>query len=56
MLLTSLGLASTPTLPLAASIGLASLREGDTYAMLLQRADDALMKAKRDGRGRLVVA
>ena len=55
MLLTTLGLASTPTLPLAASIGLATLVEGDTYASLLQRADDALMKAKRDGRGRLVV-
>jgi diguanylate cyclase (GGDEF)-like protein len=56
MLLTTLGLASTPTLPLAASIGLATLVDGDTYASLLQRADDALMKAKRDGRGRLVVA
>jgi diguanylate cyclase (GGDEF)-like protein len=55
MLLTSLGLASTPTLPLAASIGLATLVDGDTYASLLQRADDALIKAKRDGRGRLAV-
>ena len=56
MLLTTLGLASTPTLPLAASIGLATLVDGDTYASLLQRADDALLKAKRAGRGRLVVA
>jgi len=56
MLLTRLELASSPTLPLAASIGLTSLRDGDTYASLLQRADDALMQAKREGRGRLVVA
>ncbi len=56
MLLTSLGLASTPTLPLAASVGLATLADGDSYDSLMQRADDALIKAKRDGRGRLVVA
>lgn len=56
MLLATLVSASTPTLPLAASIGLATLTDGDTYASLLQRADDALMKAKRDGRGRLETA
>ena len=55
-LLSALAAASTPTLPLAASIGLAAMAEGDRYASLLQRADDALMAAKRDGRGRLVIA
>lgn len=56
MLLSALAAASTPTLPLAASIGLATLQDGDSYTSLLQRADDALMTAKRDGRGRLVLA
>lgn len=55
-LLSDLASASTPTLPMAASAGLAALADGDSYASLLQRADDALMRAKRDGRGRLVVA
>lgn len=56
ILLSALATASTPELPLAASIGLATLQDDDSYASLLQRADDALMAAKRDGRGRLVVA
>jgi len=55
-LLSALAAASTESLPLAASIGVAERRPGDTYASLVQRADDALMQAKRDGRGRLVAA
>jgi diguanylate cyclase (GGDEF)-like protein len=55
-LLDRLAAASTSTMPLAASIGLAALQDGETYAGLLQRADDALMTAKRNGRGCLVVA
>jgi diguanylate cyclase (GGDEF)-like protein len=55
-LLAALGAASTDALPLAASIGVAQLRAGDTYAALVQRADDALMTAKREGRGRRVTA
>lgn len=56
MLLNTLAAASTPTLPLAASIGVAALQPGEGYAGLLQRADDALMQAKQNGRGRLALA
>ena len=52
-LLTALGAASAGTLPLTASIGVAQMRAGDTYESLVQRADAALMRAKRNGRGRL---
>ncbi|MEJ7807529.1 MAG: GGDEF domain-containing protein, partial [Telluria sp.] len=38
--------------PLTASFGIASLQEGDTYETLFQRADQALYKAKQDGRNR----
>lgn len=48
--------ASNPGLPLTASIGVATMRPGESYASLLHRADDALMQAKRGGRGRLVQA
>ncbi|GAB3727831.1 hypothetical protein GCM10028794_00770 [Silanimonas algicola] len=55
-ILERLASASTPALPLAASVGLATLEAGEDYTGLLQRADEALMRAKRDGRGRVVVA
>ncbi len=45
----------TRTLPVTLSIGIATLREGsDTPAGLLKRADQALYRAKRDGRNRVV--
>ncbi len=55
-LLASLGAASSDAQPLAASIGIAQMRAGDTYASLVHRADQALMNAKRAGRGRLELA
>lgn len=55
-LLAALAAASTDDLPLAASIGVAQMRPGENYASLVQRADEALMQAKREGRGRLVAA
>jgi diguanylate cyclase (GGDEF)-like protein len=42
-------------LPLTVSIGLAQAREGDSVGSLLQRADDALYAAKRNGRDRVEV-
>ncbi len=45
----------TRTIPVTLSIGIATLREGnDTPASLLKRADQALYRAKRDGRNRVV--
>jgi two-component system cell cycle response regulator len=45
----------TKTLPVTISIGLATLRgKDDTAASLLKRADQALYRAKRDGRNRVV--
>jgi two-component system cell cycle response regulator len=45
----------TRTIPVTLSIGIATLREGnDTPAALLKRADQALYRAKRDGRNRVV--
>ena len=45
----------TRTIPVTLSIGIATLREGnDTPATLLKRADQALYRAKRDGRNRVV--
>jgi diguanylate cyclase (GGDEF)-like protein len=41
---------------LSASIGLAPAREGDSPDSLKKRADEALYEAKRQGRGRYVVA
>jgi two-component system cell cycle response regulator len=42
-------------IPVTISIGLASLRgKDDTAAALLKRADQALYRAKRDGRNRVV--
>ena len=37
---------------LTASFGIAQLHEGDTYESLFERADQALYKAKQDGRNR----
>ena len=37
---------------LTASFGIAQMHEGDTYAALFERADQALYKAKQDGRNR----
>ena len=44
------------SLPLTASFGVAGLVEGDTGESLLRRADSALMRAKTQGRNRVVVA
>jgi two-component system cell cycle response regulator len=45
----------TRTIPVTLSIGIATLRErDDTPAGLLKRADQALYRAKRDGRNRVV--
>mgnify|MGYP002777055085 CR=1 FL=1 len=55
-ILEALRRATSQELPLSASIGIATLAEGERYAGLLQRADEALMKAKRDGRARFEVA
>ena len=45
----------TRTIPVTLSIGIASLRgRDDTPASLLKRADQALYRAKRDGRNRVV--
>jgi diguanylate cyclase (GGDEF)-like protein len=38
--------------PITASFGIADLQPGDTYETLFQRADQALYKAKQDGRNR----
>lgn len=43
-------------LPITASFGLAQLAEGETFTALLNRADDAVYKAKSDGRNRVAVA
>lgn len=37
----------------SASIGVTAYRPGETYAALLERADEALYRAKRDGRNRV---
>ncbi len=39
---------------ITASFGVAQLQEGDTSSSLIRRADRALMKAKKDGRNRVV--
>jgi two-component system cell cycle response regulator len=45
----------TRHVPVTISIGIAALRgQDDTAAMLLKRADQALYRAKRDGRNRVV--
>jgi diguanylate cyclase (GGDEF)-like protein len=41
---------------LSASVGIAQALEGDTATGLFSRADGALLKAKRDGRGRVCAA
>ena len=46
---------ATRTIPVTLSIGIAALRgRDDTPASLLKRADQALYRAKRDGRNRVV--
>jgi two-component system, cell cycle response regulator len=43
------------TIPVTLSIGIAALRgQDDNAASLLKRADQALYRAKRDGRNRVV--
>jgi two-component system cell cycle response regulator len=41
-------------IPITISIGLSALRPDDTTASVLKRADQALYRAKRDGRNRVV--
>ncbi|HVF85527.1 MAG TPA: GGDEF domain-containing protein [Abditibacteriaceae bacterium] len=43
------------TLAMTVSIGVASLQIGDTFETLMQRTDDALYKAKDEGRNRIFV-
>jgi len=46
-----------PTIgPRTASFGLAALREGDTLESIVQRADEALLEAKRQGKNRVLAA
>jgi two-component system cell cycle response regulator len=40
-------------LPVTISIGVAASQAGDTPEVLLKRADQALYRAKRDGRNRV---
>lgn len=44
-----------PTPPLTASIGIAQLRDGDTAAALVRRADAKLYEAKRGGRDQIAI-
>ena len=46
--------ASSKQVPVTISIGVASSNNGDTPEVLLKRADQALYRAKRDGRNRVV--
>ena len=39
--------------PVTMSLGIAQLRPGDTPATLLERADQAMYRAKRNGRNRV---
>ena len=45
-----------PGLAVAISIGIAGLAEGSSASTLLQRADEALYRAKEAGRNRVEVA
>ncbi len=47
---------SQPQLRVTASIGLAERAAGESLASVLERADQALYRAKQDGRNRVVVA
>lgn len=44
------------TARLTASFGVAELKEGESGESLLRRADDALMRAKTEGRNRVIIA
>jgi diguanylate cyclase (GGDEF)-like protein len=55
-LMADLAAASTPDSPLGASAGVATLQAGERYADLMHRADQALIRAKREGRGRALPA
>jgi two-component system cell cycle response regulator len=44
------------TQPLSASFGVADFTEGESSASLIQRADNALMRAKQEGRNRVMTA
>jgi two-component system cell cycle response regulator len=46
--------ATSKQVPVTISIGVASSSNGDTPEVLLKRADQALYRAKRDGRNRVV--
>lgn len=55
-LLAAFAAASRDDRPLAASVGIAQLLPAEDYGRLLERADGALLEAKRSGRARVVVA
>jgi diguanylate cyclase (GGDEF)-like protein len=55
-LLADLAGASTADAPLGASAGVAALEDDERFASLMHRADQALIRAKRDGRGRALRA
>ncbi|HRJ62678.1 MAG TPA: diguanylate cyclase, partial [Azospirillaceae bacterium] len=48
--------AAAPGRRLTASVGVACLREGESFDFLLGRADEAMYRAKKAGRNQICVA